>query len=65
VFIFVEINLITFSVFQTLTLLKVYCASHTSDVREPHATRELPCGHPCYMASSEMVTSELRIGNNL
>jgi hypothetical protein len=28
------------------TLLNVSCAKRASDVREPHAARELRCGHP-------------------
>jgi hypothetical protein len=36
------------------TLLKVSCATRTNDVRKPHATRELRCGHPCYIALDDM-----------
>jgi hypothetical protein len=40
---FVEINQTKYSVLKNRTLLKVFCASSTSDGHEPHS------GHPCYM----------------
>jgi hypothetical protein len=42
-FMFVERNQTKYSVLKNRTLLKVSCASSTSDVHKPRS------GHPCYM----------------
>jgi hypothetical protein len=40
------------------TVLRIFCASRTSDVLESHVAREPRCGYPCYIASNEMMAGE-------
>jgi len=39
--------------------------SRTSDVREPHESRDPRCDYSCYIASKEGKISEWRIGKDV